>query len=845
MDVNKIKDNLQQRFNTTPNYPKKRHIIFWYDEGGSFKDIIDEIELPNIRKVYLEKGLNRRGEEIDTNIFELKYELEVLDKKSNFLIYSENGRPEENRENFLLDIELYSEYFEANKSAMIVEEFNFDRLNYEVTSVVKKYEGFFRSKERKERLKKLLENIEPHTITVEELQLGILASLSNSKTLNTEDILTNIILDRSKLEIIEKWMNLESLYKIIKIKYNLIVDSFEKFLKTILVVHFYRSISKAVVHRNLENYYTGNKPELYLFAEHLLQNKNTEDTVKKEFYSLGRDLSIEERIKELDLEEQVSGISFELFDRVVLKEIAERVTEELKDYNRYRNYINIRLDNTLWKEKYSHMYKALLSAINFIEMMEELHIENRSSAREVAKDYMNNYYKIDSYYRNFYYSYDRSQDLEISEISEILEKISKKISLWYEEKYLTPLCDEWSNNIEKKQLLSLQKNFYKDHVKKCDTRVAVIISDALRYEVGQEILEKLKKEGNSKEVNISGIITELPSITSLGMANLLPHNGNFNYDIENSKVTIDGIDTGNTINREIILTREEIESSATTYNKFRELNRTDQDNYIKGKKVIYIYHDTIDIVGDKGKTERNTFNACKEAVKDITGITKTLSSLGVVNIFITSDHGFLYERETVKEYNKLDLINQYEVLGKRYALSKDMNKEKGCMTLQFDNYSGVFPKRTQRIKSSGSGLQFVHGGTSIQEVLTPLIKFRSGANATRSKKVGVRLKKDIAKITSNITRFSLYQLDAVSINDKIIEREVKLALYDINNLRISDEVKLRIDETNENTIHSFRLTLSGSSSKIGILKVIDSENKDILDSREYSINLSITADFEF
>ena len=58
-------------------------------------------------------------------------------------------------------------------------------------------------------------------------------------------------------------------------------------------------------------------------------------------------------------------------------------------------------------------------------------------------------------------------------------------------------------------------------------------------------------------------------------------------------------------------------------------------------------------------------------------------------------------------------------------------------------------------------------------------------------------------------------------------------------------VKLRIDETNENTIYSFRLTLSGASNENVILKVIDSENGDILDSREYSINLSITADFEF
>jgi len=842
MDINKIKDNLQQRFDSIPEYPKKRHIIFWYDAGGSFKDIIQDLELNNVKKLYIEKGVNRRGEEINTNIFEIKYELEVLDTESNFLIYSENSRPEENRENFLLDIELYSDYFEASKTAMIIEEFNFDRFDSEIEETVKKYEGFFASKERKEKLKKLLDNIEPHDINVEELKLGFLASLSNSKTLNIENILTNIIIDRSKLDLIKKWIDLESLYKIINDKYNLTVDSLNKFLKTTLVVHFYRSLSNKKVHTNLENYYVGNKPELYLFAENLLHNKNTENIIKKEFYSLGRDLSIEERIKELDLEDLISGVSFELFDTLVLEEIAERVRDGLKDYDRYREYLNVRLDNTLWKEKYIHMYKALLNAINFIELQEELYIENRNNAHGIVKDYMNYYYKIDSNYRNFYYSYDKSKDLEISGI---LEEISKKISLNYSEKYLIPLCDEWNNNLENKSLLSFQKNFYKDHVKKCDTRVAVIISDALRYEVGVEISEKLKKEVNSKEVEIQGMITELPSITSLGMANLLPHNGNLNYDIENSKVTINGIDTGNTINREAILVKEEIESSAITYNKFREFSRNDQKDYIKGKKVIYIYHDTIDIIGDKSKTERNTFNACKEAIDDITGLTKTLSNLGLVNIFITSDHGFLYQREPIKEFNKLELTNEYQVIGKRFALSKEKFEEKGCISLEFNSYNGVFPTRTQRIKVSGSGLQFVHGGISIQEVLVPLIKFRSGANATSSKKVGVRLKKDLGKITSNITRFSLYQLDAVNINNKMIERDIKIALYDIHGSRISDEIKLRLDETHESTLHSFRLTLSGANNEKAILKVIDSESGDILDSREYNINLSITADFEF
>ena len=86
---------------------------------------------------------------------------------------------------------------------------------------------------------------------------------------------------------------------------------------------------------------------------------------------------------------------------------------------------------------------------------------------------------------------------------------------------------------------------------------------------------------------------------------------------------------------------------------FYKMNRAKQEEFIKGKKVIYIYHDSIDAIGDKGKTENNTFNACDEAISNIVSLSKLLSSLGVVNIYITSDHGFLYEKKEVEEYNKL------------------------------------------------------------------------------------------------------------------------------------------------------------------------------------------------
>lgn len=43
------------------------------------------------------------------------------------------------------------------------------------------------------------------------------------------------------------------------------------------------------------------------------------------------------------------------------------------------------------------------------------------------------------------------------------------------------------------------------------------------------------------------------------------------------------------------------------------------------------------------------------AMQDIPSLTKILSGLGIVNIFISSDHGFLYERKEIEEYNKLEL----------------------------------------------------------------------------------------------------------------------------------------------------------------------------------------------
>lgn len=837
MEIEKIEELLKLRFDQTPEFPKTRRIIFWYDERKDFKDIIPELQLDNVKIISIQKGKDRRGNEIFTNIFKIKYTLEYEDLDSNYLIYSEYPKPED-AENLLIDIERYSEFFIADKSAMIIEEFKLDRNNYAVVQVVKEHIDFFASKERKEKLVRFIEK--PDQIDARELKRSILAVITNSKSSDIREIVKNVIINQDNLQIIDKWMGIKFLYDEIKDEFGVEIDDFTKFIKVIMTVFFYREL-QVKPHTNLENYYCGKTNEIYIFVSSLLQSKQFSKEICKIFYEYGKELNIAQRIDELDLDTLAQGTAFEYFDKLIIKQIALSLNSELLDYEKYLKYINIRLDNTLWKEEYIEYYKMLIAALEIFRIKEVLVLKEKD-LKGIFKDYTENYYKVDRFYREFFSAYDR---IKVKNSISALDELEKKISYFYDTEYLDQLLEIWSQKIQEKDDIPAQRNFYGKYIKSEDIRTAVVISDGLRYEVGSEIAERLSKELSAKEITIEGVLTDLPSITPVGMANLLPDNNRV-IDLPDKIFTVGNISSNTTENREKILQQVSPESSAITFGDFKNMSRAEQDNYVKGKKVIYIYHDTIDSIGDKGKTEDKTFEACESAVKDITGIIKLLSSLGIVNVFITSDHGFMYERKPVEEYNKIDLdkTNGEPLnLGKRYAIYKEKVEQKGCVTAELDGYYGVFPKKNQRIKVSGSGLQFVHGGISPQEMIIPVIQYRGGANSKKAVKTGVRIRENSGKITSNLTKFAVYQLNAVDPNDKVIERDISAALYD-GNVRVSNEIRIRLNATEDNYQHDFSLTLSGQHKKL-ILKIIDVETGDILDSKEYNVNISIISEFDF
>ena len=71
-----------------------------------------------------------------------------------------------------------------------------------------------------------------------------------------------------------------------------------------------------------------------------------------------------------------------------------------------------------------------------------------------------------------------------------------------------------------------QFDFFKNYITPLKQKVAVIISDALRYEVAHELMNELHKD----DKNVSELafqLASIPSETSFGMANLLIYSGAF------------------------------------------------------------------------------------------------------------------------------------------------------------------------------------------------------------------------------------------------------------------------------------------------------------------------------
>ena len=431
--------------------------------------------------------------------------------------------------------------------------------------------------------------------------------------------------------------------------------------------------------------------------------------------------------------------------------------------------------------------------------------------------------------------------------------------------YLQELSIKWNdalNDLSSWRIdgLKYQDKFYHDNIKfNSKERIFVIISDALRYESAEELNTLLTNERKGK-TELSYMQGVIPSYTKLGMAALLPNKSieiNEKYD-----VLLNGISSSGTDNRDTILKMENEKSLAITYDKLMDMKSNEITKELKGLDVVYIYHNTIDARGDHASTEREVFEATEEAFKEIINlINKLVNRVSASNILITADHGYLYKRSSMEECDKLSSVKLDDGEdNRRFLLTSKTDEIEGTITFNMDYLLGkesnkyvITPKGTTRFKVKGAGANYVHGGTMLQEIVVPVIKFkndRSTSSTNSIRKVKISLTSINRKITNIITYLEFFQDEM--IQDKVLSQRIRCYFEDEEGNRISNENIIIGDSRSENPVErtyreKFVLkSMPYNKTKQYFLVMQDDEDSNGYYERiPFNIDIAIVDDFGF
>ena len=214
--------------------------------------------------------------------------------------------------------------------------------------------------------------------------------------------------------------------------------------------------------------------------------------------------------------------------------------------------------------------------------------------QEFIKKYAGQYFRIDKAYRKFYYYCSLANNRGLDKVKEIVEKA-------YVNNYLYEINLKFSNQMSeiapiwKIDNVPMQKDFYYNEIRKNKNKTVVIISDALRYEAAEDLMQEIKSNYSIKaDAELEYMLGSIPSYTELGMAALLPHNELTMNDKGN--VFADGIIT-NAQNRGKILALHNEKTKAMNFEDLDNLSREELREIFSGIETAYIYHDKIDKAG--------------------------------------------------------------------------------------------------------------------------------------------------------------------------------------------------------------------------------------------------------
>lgn len=835
LSLKQITDKLNSEF-----AGEGRKLIFWYDDNAEFEEDINTLELEGA-KVYILKRDNQ---------FETKYFLERVDRETNYLLYAPFSRPDV-RDNHLEDILLYSKEFFADRASLLIVDLGIDS---SLKPYIQKYIKFFGSKDRT----KKFYDLEIEHFSKEVIEVGIMSVLSKTKVASFEEVVRTLLTEDSFeenkiLEEFRKYDLNQPFWQLCEVYFGYSDPSptIEKLVMTIFVTYTDRYL-KGEIPKEWEGFISYKSGNIIAFMNNLMNSVLYKDRYDEISEEISRSLNAPSSLKNLKVESLLEVDNFKIVDLLILNWINDRLLSE--DTGARLDNMNIeeicihRLKKHFGSE-FSLEYNLLENAYHLINASKYTSLDGASN---IFKEYISKDFKIDNTYRRFYYSYDKLED------ASSFEKLKDLIEAIYTNVYLGKLLPKWNETINSKELVDsvkLQRNFFKDNVKNSKDKLVVIISDALRYETGNSLYKKVKEDPKST-VKLDALLGVLPSYTRLGMAALLPHQ---NLEItDDYKVLVDGCPCDDLKQREAILKKHIPNSRCVQYDDIKSMKRDDLREIFTGMEVVYVYHNQIDARGDKLNTENEVFDACEEAIEEIYSLIRRLSTTANTQHFmVTADHGFLYKRDKLVESDKIGGASSKDgFINRRFIISDSPVVEDGVAYTSLgwilgndDNKVVSYPISSNVFKVSGGGQNFVHGGSSPQELIVPLLDIKMEKGYVETKPAQITLVSMVQKITNLITSLDFFQSEPVS--DIVKSTVYKIYFISETGEKISNEniyVADKKDKEGSKRIFRLRFNLKNKqydrSTKYYLVAYDDKNNLEVM-RHEVTIDMAFANDFGF
>jgi hypothetical protein len=275
-----------------------------------------------------------------------------------------------------------------------------------------------------------------------------------------------------------------------------------------------------------------------------------------------------------------------------------------------------------------------------------------------------------------------------------------------------------------------QTRIYSEIVDAQPKPVAYLFVDAMRFEMGVELAERLPK---SSEISVRHAIGSLPSITTIGMAALLPGAAaSFNVLDQGGRLgaVIDGVFLPDVAARRKFAQGRVPKLVDLTLDELLSLQPSRVIAKIEGAKLIIVRSQEIDHAGETGFPFQAR-QVMDTVIDNLARAIRKLAAAGIEYAVVSADHGHLFFASERDESMRTDAPGGATIeLHRRCWIGRGGATPPGCIRVAASalGYASdlefVFPIGLGVFRAGGD-LAYHHGGASLQELVIPVVTVRT------------------------------------------------------------------------------------------------------------------------